>query len=302
MINKKELISSINRLKSKKNAIILAHNFQSEEVQDAADFVGDSLELSQRAMKSKAAMIVVCGVRFMAETIKILSPEKKILLADKNSSCPLAEMINVGQLKDFKKDHPGAVVACYINSPAEIKASSDICLSSSNALKVIEGIEKNKPILCIPDKYLAGFIKKMTQREIVPWNGYCPVHVSISPKNMIALKKEHLDADVLVHPQCTPDVIALSDRVLGTGQMVRYVKDSKKDTFIIATEIGINYRLKKENPQKTFLPASKNAICKNMRLVTLEKIFHSLRLETFQIDLKPEIMKQARACLQRMER
>ncbi len=300
MVNKKELIVSINRLKSKKNAIILAHNFQSEEVQDAADFVGDSIELSLKAMQSKARMVVLCGVRFMAETIKILAPEKKVLLVDKNSSCPLAEMITVQQLKDIKKAHPEAVVVCYINAPAEIKALSDTCVSSADALEVVEGIEKNKKIILVPDKYLAGFVQKRTQRDIVTCGGYCPVHVSISPKNIISMKKEHLDADVLVHPQCTPDVIELSDKVLSTGQMVRYVRNSKKNKFIIGTEIGINYRLKKENPHKVFLPASKNAICRDMRLVTLEKIFHSLRLEIFQIDIKPDIMKEASASLQKM--
>jgi quinolinate synthase len=295
-----ELIDSIIKLKAEKEAIILAHNYQIDEVQDIADFVGDSLQLSIEASKAPGKIIVFCGVHFMAETAKILSPAKKVLLPDKNSGCPMADMINASQLEKLKNKHPGALVVCYVNTSAEVKALSDICCTSSNAVNVVKSIPKNKEIIFIPDKYLGNYVQSQTGREFILWNGYCPTHVMINVKEIIELKKEHLDAVVIVHPECTPDVIDIADKVASTGGMLKYVKESEKKNFIIGTEIGIIYRMKKENPDKNFYPASSRAICPNMKLINLEKVLWSLEDEKYEIKVPQEIIWKARAAIDRM--
>ncbi len=294
------LIDNILKLKSTKDAIILAHNYQIEEIQDIADFVGDSLQLSIEASKVKNKIIVFCGVHFMAETAKIISPTKKVLLPDKDSGCPLADMINETKLENLKKEHPGAVVVCYVNTSAAVKALSDICCTSSNAIKVINSIPKNKQIIFIPDKYLGSYVQSQTKREMILWNGYCPTHVMINVKSIITLKKEHLDAFTIVHPECTPDVIEIADKVASTGGMLSFVKQSDKKEFIIGTEIGIIYRLKKENPDKVFHPASKQAICPNMKLTNLEKLLWALEEERFEIRLTEDTISRARTSIDRM--
>ncbi len=295
-----EILSSIIKLKAEKDAVILAHNYQIGEVQDIADFVGDSLQLSVQASKTGKKIIVFCGVHFMAETAKILSPPKKVLLPDRNSGCPMADMINATQLKKLKDKHPGAIVVCYVNSSAEVKASSDICCTSSNAVKVVKSIPKKKEVIFIPDKYLGSYVQSQTGRELILWNGYCPTHVMINVKDIIQLKKVHLDAVVIVHPECTPEVIDIADKVASTGGMLAYVKNSKKKNFIIGTEIGIIYRLKKENPDKTFYPASGNAICPNMKLINIEKILWSLEDEKYEIKVPDEIIRKAKKAIDRM--
>ncbi len=297
---KLEFLDNIIKLKTKKNAIILAHNYQIGEVQDIADFVGDSLQLSIEASKAQGKIIVFCGVHFMAETAKILSPAKKVLLPDKNSGCPLADMINATQLKKLRNEHPDAVVVCYVNSTAEVKALSDICCTSSNAVNVVKSIPKNKEIIFIPDKYLGDYVQSQTGRKLILWNGYCPTHVMINVKNIIKLKKEHLDATVIVHPECTPDVINIADEVTSTGGMLKYVKKSKKKKFIIGTEIGILHRLKKENPAKTFYTATSQAICPNMKLINLEKVLWSLEDERYEIKVSQETIQKARSAIDRM--
>lgn len=297
---KLEFLDNIIKLKTKKNAIILAHNYQIGEVQDIADFVGDSLELSIEASKAQGKIIVFCGVHFMAETAKILSPAKKVLLPDKNSGCPMADMINATQLKKLRNEHPDAVVVCYVNSTAEVKALSDICCTSSNAVNVVKSIPKNKEIIFIPDKYLGDYVQSQTGRKLILWNGYCPTHVMINVKNIIKLKKEHLDATVIVHPECTPDVINIADEVASTGGMLKYVKKSKKKKFIIGTEIGILHRLKKENPAKTFYTATSQAICPNMKLINLEKVLWSLEDERYEIKVPQETIQKARSAIDRM--
>ncbi|GAH48107.1 unnamed protein product, partial [marine sediment metagenome] len=222
---KLEFLDNIIKLKTKKNAIILAHNYQIGEVQDIADFVGDSLELSIEASKAQGEIIVFCGVHFMAETAKILSPAKKVLLPDKNSGCPMADMLSATQLKKLRNEHPDAVVVCYVNSTAEVKALSDICCTSSNAVNVVKSIPKNKEIIFIPDKYLGSYVQSQTGRKLILWNGYCPTHVMINAKEIIQLKKEHLDATIIVHPECTPDVISIADKVASTGGMLKYIKN-----------------------------------------------------------------------------
>jgi len=295
-----DLIDRIIKLKKEKDAIILAHNYQIGEVQDIADSVGDSLQLSIEASKTKHKIIIFCGVHFMAETAKIISPDRKVLLPDKNSGCPMADMINASQLKKLKNENPGALVVCYVNSSAEVKAESDICCTSSNAVNVVKSIPKNKKIIFIPDKYLGGYVQKQTNKKLILWNGYCPTHIMINVKDIIKLKKDNLDAAVIVHPECTPEVINIADKVASTGGMIKYVKNSRKNKFIIGTEIGIIHRLKKENPGKTFYAATGKAICPDMKLINLEKILWSLEEERYEIDIPEEIIRKARSAIDRM--
>lgn len=295
-----ELLNRIIKLKNEKDAVILAHNYQIGEIQDIADYVGDSYQLSVEASRTQKKIIIFCGVHFMAETAKILSPEKKVILPDKNSGCPMADMINADQLKKLKNRHPGAVVVCYVNSSAGVKALSDICCTSSNAVKVVKSIPENKEVIFIPDKYLGSYVQSQTGRELILWNGYCPTHVMISVKEIIQLKKQHLDAVVIVHPECTPDVIEIADKAASTGGMLKYVKKSRKKSFIIGTEIGIIHRLKRENPDKVFYPASGKAICPNMKLINLEKLLWSLEDEKYEIRIPIETIRKAKSAINKM--
>jgi len=288
------------KLKQKKDAVILAHNYQIGEVQDIADFVGDSLQLSIEASKVKNSIIVFCGVHFMAETAKMLNPGKKVLLPDENAGCPMADMITAQQLEEFKQAHPGAVVICYINSTAAVKALSDICCTSSNAIKVVESVPADKEIIFVPDKYLGSYVQSRTGRKMILWNGYCPTHIRINAKNIIELKKKHLDAEIIVHPENTPEVIEVSDRVESTGGMLKYIKGSDKKNFIIGTEIGIMHRLKKENPGRQFIAAFDRAICPNMKLINMEKVLWSLEEEQTEIMVPADIARKAISAIDRM--
>jgi quinolinate synthase len=290
----------IAELKEEKDAVILAHNYQIGEVQDIADFVGDSLQLSIEASKVERSMIVFCGVHFMAETAKILNPGKKVLLPDKNSGCPMADMITAAELKKLKEEHPGAVVICYVNSTAEVKALSDICCTSSNAVRVVESVPPDNDIIFVPDKYLGSYVQSITGRKMIFWNGYCPTHVRINAKNIIELKRKHLEAEAVVHPENTPEVIEVADRVESTGGMLRYMKESPKKTFIVGTEIGIIHRLQKENPDKVFIPAMAKAICPNMKLITLEKVMWALEEEKTEIIVPEDIAVKAKSAIDRM--
>lgn len=294
------IIDRIVKLKTEKNAVILAHNYQIDEVQDIADFVGDSLQLSQEAAKTKSSIIVFCGVHFMAETAKIISPQRKVLLPDENAGCPMADMITAKELAEFKAKYPDAVVVCYVNTSASVKALSDICCTSSNAVKVVNSIPKDKQVIFIPDKYLGSYVQKQTGREMILWNGYCPTHVRVNVKSLIALKKEHPLAVTLAHPECSPDVAGLADKVLSTGQMLIFVKQSGQKEFIIGTEVGIIHRLRKENPGKVFYPASSLVICPNMKLINLEKILWSLEEEKYEITLPEDIIARAKTAIERM--
>jgi quinolinate synthase len=294
------LIDNIVKLKTEKDAIILAHNYQIDEIQDIADFVGDSLQLSIEAAKVKKRIIVFCGVHFMAETAKIISPERKVLLPDKYSGCPMADMITDKQLANLKKEYPGALVVCYVNTSARVKALSDICCTSSNAVKVVNSIPEDKQIIFIPDKYLGSYVQSQTGRKMILWNGFCPTHARIDVKTIITLKKEHPGAVVLVHPECTPDVIEIADKVASTGGMLSFVKQSTKKEFIIGTEIGLIYRLKKENYDKVFYPASSHAICPNMKLINLEKLLWALEEEQFEVRLPQDVIDKARTAIDNM--
>lgn len=299
-MNGTPLTDKILELKEKRNAVILAHNYQIGEVQDNADFLGDSLDLSQRAAESKAATIVFCGVCFMAEVAAILSPEKTVLIPDKNAGCGLADMITPRQLMEAKKKHPEAVIICYINSSVEIKALSDVCCTSANAVRIVERISPEKEILFIPDQSLGKWVAHQTGRRLIFWPGYCPTHHRFIRSEIEKLKKEHPPALVMVHPECTEEVIDLADAVLGTGGMVKLARKSPVREFIVGTEIGLLHRLKKENPGKKFYPASPFGDCPDMKLTTLEKILWSLEEMVYQVKVEEGVRKKAYASVQKM--
>jgi len=280
---------------------IPGHHYQKDEVIQFADASGDSLQLAQLcAANEQAEHIVFCGVHFMAETAKILSPEKKVLLPDRDSGCPMADMIEAEDLVKLKEEHPGAVVVCYVNSSAKVKALSDICCTSANAVNVVKSIPQDRKIIFIPDKYLGSYVQSQTGRTMILWDGYCPTHARITAEDIIELKSGHPDAIVLVHPECTPAAINEADVVASTGGMLKYVKQSGSSEFIIGTEIGIIHRLKKENPEKIFYPASARAICPNMKLINLEKVLWSLDEESFQIKLSEKTIAEARKAIDHM--
>lgn len=295
-----EIKESILKLKKQREAVIIAHNYQLGEVQDIADFVGDSLDLSQKASQTDAKVIVFCGVHFMAETASLLCPDKIVLLPDEHAGCPMAEMITAEDLREKKKDCPEASVVCYVNSTAAVKAESDICCTSSNALKVVKSLPGDKPILFVPDRYLGSYVSVQSNRQIQLWPGYCPTHQRILAQDILKRKGEYPDAKVVVHPECRSEVVALADEVLGTGGMMKYVRESENEAFIIGTEIGIIYRLRKENPSKRFIPVSEQAICPNMKLISLEKILWSLEEMTFQITVSAELRNKAKRAVEKM--
>ncbi|MBI5698988.1 quinolinate synthase NadA [Candidatus Saganbacteria bacterium] len=296
-----ELAGRIAELKSKKNAVILAHNYQRGEIQDIADFVGDSLGLSIAASKTKAKLIVFCGVYFMAETAKILDPDKKVIMPEVNAGCPMADMITAEGLKKLKAEHPQARVVCYVNSSAEVKAGSDICCTSANAVKVVNSIKDADEIIFVPDKYLGMYTQsKVKGKKFIFWEGYCPTHMRILPRDIEKQKAEHPAAKVVVHPECRPEVTALADEVLSTEGMINFAKKAEAREIIVGTEVGLLHRLRKENPGKTFYPASDLATCPNMKLTTLEKLLWSLEEERTEIIVPQAIADRARAAIQRM--
>jgi quinolinate synthase len=296
-----EIIEKIKELKKKRNTVILVHNYQIPEVQDIADYLGDSLGLSIKASQTNADVIVFCGVYFMAETAKILSPEKKVLIPDKTAGCPMADMITAKQLRELKQKYPEAKVLCYVNTPAEVKAECDLCCTSANAVKMVREALKNEgEIIFVPDKYLGDYVSKQTKKNLILWDGYCPSHVKILAEDIEKQKKLHSQALVLVHPECTPEVIKLADEVLSTSGMCKFAKKSETKEFIIGTETGIIYRLKKENPDKNFYPATELAVCPNMKKINLEKILWTLEEMKYEILLSSDIISHAQISIQRM--
>jgi quinolinate synthase len=293
------LAERILELRKERNAIILAHNYQRDEVKDIADLVGDSLELSRKAVETTAEVIVFCGVHFMAETAAIFNPDMKVLLPDVNAGCPMANMITAEQLRQKKKELPGATVVTYINSTAEVKAESDYCCTSANGVKVVESLDSEE-VLFVPDQYLGHYIATKTGKKMTLWPGYCPTHVRILPDDIIRLKKEYPRAKVVVHPECRPDVIALADEVLSTSGMCRYASREDVSEMIVGTEIGLVSRLIKENPYKKFIPVSERAICPNMKVITLEKVLKSLETMTPQVKVPEAIRVRAKAAVDRM--
>jgi quinolinate synthase len=294
-----ELVEKISALRKRRNAVILVHNYQRGEVQDIADFVGDSLELSRNAAKTTADVIVFCGVHFMAETASIICPNKVVLLPDMNASCPMANMITAERLLAKKKEHPQAVVVCYINSSAAVKAESDICCTSTNAVEVVESLDARE-ILFIPDQYLGHYVSARTGKKMILWPGFCPTHVRIQPERIKELRQEYPQARVVVHPECRPEVIALADEVASTSGMCRYARRDDVREMVVGTEVGLIHRLRKENPGKRFIPVSEQAICPNMKLITLEKVLWSLEEMSPEVKVPEETRLRAIAAVDRM--
>ena len=294
------IIEKIFELKKKHNAVILAHNYQRGEIQDVADFVGDSLGLSQQAARTDADLIVFCGVHFMAETAALLSPDKTVIMPDEHAGCPMASMITARELREKKKLYPNAKVVCYVNTTAAVKAESDVCCTSSNAVKIVSSIPEDEDIIFVPDKSLGAYVSSCLDREMVYWEGYCPTHHRILADQIVKMKSEHPGAEVVVHPECTPDVIALADHVASTTGILNYAKSSNSKEFVIGTEIGILHRMKKENPDKIFMPVTPLSDCPNMKLNTLEKLLWSLEDIQFVVTVPEEIAVEARKAIQRM--
>jgi len=298
-MDKKTIINKINELKKENNAIILAHNYQTPDIQDMADFVGDSLDLSLKATKTDAKNIIFCGVDFMAEAAKILNPEKTVIHPDKNAECPMAEMVDAESLSWLIKDNPDAEVVAYINTTAEVKALVDICCTSANGVKIVKSTSSKK-VIFVPDANLGLYIQRFVpEKEMILWPGICSTHHNITKEEILTLKKEYPGAEVLVHPECRLEVIDIANKAFSTNGMVNYVKQSKAKEFIIGTEKDICYRLKKENPEKTFYPVP-SAVCPNMKKITLEKVLNSLKTLEPKTILPDDIMKKARLPLQKM--
>lgn len=289
-------------LKKERDALIVAHNYQVGEIQDVADFVGDSLNLARFAQKSDAKVLVFCGVHFMAETASILSPEKIVLIPDLAAGCSLAAMASAEQVRKWKEKYPDGVVVSYVNTSAEVKAESDYCCTSSNAEKVVRSIPQDKEILFLPDYFLGNYVKLKTGRKIHLWKGYCGTHTLIKSEQIDQLRAEHPKAEFLMHPECgcSTKSMPYADKVLSTEGMTKYVNESQANEFIIATENGILYRMQKENPEKKFYPASNEAVCGYMKQNTLEKVVNSLERLEYRVTVPEAIARRAKQAIDRM--
>jgi len=297
--SKKQLIEEINILRQQKNAIILAHYYQPDEIQDIADFVGDSLQLAQKAAGTKADVIVFCGVHFMAESAAILSPEKIVLLPEPEAGCPLADMINVEELREEKRKYPGAKVVCYVNSSAAVKAESDICCTSSNAERVVTSLG-DQDIIFVPDGNLGKYVAAKTNKKIICWQGFCPTHHRISKEDVLQSKKLHPEAKILVHPECREEVWREADYVGSTSGIIKYAENSPAKQFIIGTECGILHELKKRCPDKEFFFITDHMLCPNMKKNSLEKVKACLLTLSPRITVPEDIRKKAIAALEKM--
>jgi len=293
------LVKKIEELKKKRNAVILVHNYQPAEVQDIADFLGDSLDLSVTASRTQADVILFCGVHFMAETAAILSPSKTVLIPEENAGCPMANMIDAGSLSKLKKEHPRAAVVAYVNTTAAVKAESDVCCTSANAVKIIRSLDAQE-IIFVPDKYLGSYVRRFTEKKMILWDGFCPVHARILAEHVMKAKKEHPDAEVFVHPECRPEVIDLADQVLSTTGICRQALEARGKEFIIGTETGILHRLKKDNQGKRFYPVFEGAVCENMKKNSLEKVLWALEEMKHIVKVEKETGKKAGKALSRM--
>ncbi|UCF87355.1 MAG: quinolinate synthase [Nitrospiraceae bacterium] len=323
MTNPNSLVEKITNLKKEKNAIIIAHNYQRDEIQDIADFTGDSLELSRMAATVDCDVIVFCGVNFMAESASILSPEKTVLLPEMTACCPMADMVTVNEprelitqfpgyrfqdgytdpadftLREMKKRHPGVPVVAYVNTTADVKAESDICCTSANGVKIVESLETDR-VICIPDRNLSQWIAKNTRKEVIAWDGFCHVHDRVTAEDVERAKQEHPDALVLAHPECRMEVLDNADHVTSTSGMLRFAQQSDAKKFIIGTETGLLYRLRKDNPEKVFYPLRKDMVCPNMKKTTLKSVLETLTNMTNIIKVPEEIRVPAKRSLDRM--
>lgn len=296
----KDLKSRIAELKKERNAVIIVHNYQKDEIQDIADITGDSLGLSKAAIKIDAEVIVFCGVHFMAETAHILNPSKKVLLPVKEAGCPMADMVTPEALKEVKKKYPDAVVVCYVNTSAAIKAESDICCTSRNAVDIVRSLEEKK-VIFVPDKNLGRYVQsQVPEKEIILWEGFCPTHIRVHPDQILHCKSLHPQAEFIAHPECNPDVLKLADNITSTGGMLEYVKKSQATEFIIGTEMGMLYRLRQDNPDKKFYLPTDGLVCESMKLTTLGWVAHSLEFMVHEITVPEEIRERAQKSVNRM--
>jgi quinolinate synthase len=293
------LREEIGRLKREKGAVVFAHNYQPAEIQDIADVVGDSLELSRLAAQAEARLIIFAGVYFMAETAKILAPDKKVIIPDPQAGCPLADMASQSDLIEMKKKFPGRKVVSYVNTTAGVKAETDICCTSANAVELVNSLP-DEEIIFVPDRNLANYVRLKTGKGIIAWNGYCPVHEEIRVAHLLEAKASHPQAEIWAHPECRPEVLELADRVLSTGQMIKEAKMTAADEIMVATETGLLHRLSQENPGKKFYPARAEAICPEMKKNSLEKVYLALLEEKPEVIVDEEIAAKARTAIDRM--
>lgn len=306
----RELIQEINQLREERNAVILAHNYQIPEIQDLADFVGDSLGLSRQAGSVDAEIIVFCGVHFMAETASIISPDKKVLIPDLDAGCSLADSITVDQLREWKEKHPKAVVVSYVNTTAEIKAESDYCCTSSNAVGIVNSIPEDKEILFLPDQFLGGYVEVITGRDLHIWKGACHVHEKIGELNIAEKQKEYPEAEMLIHPECGCSTSCMmksavyfdckDGHIYSTEGMLNRASESGADQFVVATETGILHRMKKENPEKTFYAANEESVCDYMKMITLDNLRDALKFEQYEVKVPAELAQKAWLPIERM--
>lgn len=296
-----DLKSKIFQLKEKRKAVIIVHNYQRDEVQDIADISGDSLQLSKAAIKTDAEVIVFCGVHFMAETAAILNPNRTVLLPVKEAGCPMADMVSCEKLRKKKAEFPGAAVVTYVNSSVKIKAESDICCTSSNAIEVVKALKEYRKVIFVPDKNLGRYVQaNAPDKEIILWEGFCPTHIRLSSEEVKLIREKHPDAEFIAHPECQPEVLALADHICSTGGMFKYVKSSAAKKFIIGTECGMLYRLYRENPGKEFIVASDHLVCPSMKLTTLGWVAHALDTMTNKIIVEEDTRRGALRALNRM--
>ena len=294
------LSEEIARLRKERGAVVLAHNYCRAEVQEAADFTGDSLELARRATEVDADVIVFCGVYFMAETAAILNPGKTVLIPDPTAGCPMADMITGAQLRELKARHPGATAVCYVNSTAEVKAECDICVTSGNAEKVMRTFPPEQEILFVPDQHLGGHVAGLLGRSYVLWPGYCPTHQALTPARIAAARAAHPGAPVLVHPECPRPVREAADHALSTGGMCRFARESDAREIIVGTEVGILHRLRKESPGKSFYPVNDRMVCPNMKKTTLENLAAALREMKTRVTVPDDVSRRARRAIEAM--
>jgi quinolinate synthase len=301
-MDQEALKREIRGLLRERGGVMLAHNYQRDEIQEIADFTGDSLGLSQEAARSDAAVIVFCGVHFMAESAAILSPGKRVLLPRIDAGCPMADMITAEDLRAYREEHPEAAVVTYVNSSAEVKALSDICCTSGNAVNVVRSIPAGREIFMVPDRNLAHYVEKVSGRKLSWWDGYCPTHERLTVEAVRKAKAAHPGALLVVHPECLPEVVALADAVLSTSGMYTYCRRSEAAEFLIGTEMGILYRLRKENPGKTFHLASRALICPNMKLTALEDVRDALGTLSPEVTVAEPVRERALSALEAMLR
>lgn len=295
-----DLISKIQSLKASRNAVLIAHNYQLGEIQEIADVVGDCLQMTKAVADTKADVIVICGVQFMAETAAILHPEKTVLMPDPHADCPMANMITLARLREKKKEYPNAIVVAYIKSPAAVKAEADVCVTAENAIEIVKNLPGDREILFVPDQYTGNYVSSQTGRDMILWPGFCSTHLRIQARDINRLKVQYPNAKVVVHPECRPEAVALADAVLSTSGIIRFAAETDATDIIVGDEIGILYRLRNEHPEKRFFPAGEDAVCHRMKMIRLETVLWSLENMTHQIKVPERVRLKAKKPIAKM--